>query len=42
MGILLLAMKGIQAKLKMKGYNIEEADMYLGVYYSMITNGNGQ
>ena len=35
-------MKGIQAKLKLKRYKIEEPDMYLGADFSKMTNVNGQ
>ena len=38
----LCTMKGIQAKLKLKGYKIEKLDMYLGAYFSKTTNIDGQ
>ena len=38
----LCTMKGIQAKFKLKGYKIEEPDMYLGADFSKMTNVNGQ
>ena len=38
----LCTMKGIQAKFKLKGYKIEEHDMYLGAELSNMTNVHGQ
>ena len=35
-------MKVIKAKFKLKGENIEEPDIYLGKYFSKITNSDGQ
>ena len=35
-------MKGIQAKFKMKGGNMEEPDMYLGAELSKMTNVDGK
>ena len=35
---LLCTMKGIRSKLKLKGDNIEDPDMYLGADFSNITN----
>ena len=38
---LIFNMKGIQDKFKLKGYNVEELDMYLGADLSKMTTVNG-
>ena len=38
----LYTLKGIKAKLKLKGDKKEEPDMYLGTHFSKTTNVNGQ